>query len=452
MSTLRLLLALLFLVPSALTLAGCPTADDDDTEGQDDDDSEDECEDLDGDGFCGEEDCDETDPNVYLGAEELCDGIDNDCDGEIEQVVDLDGDGYDTCSDCDDDEPNTWPGAEEICDGEDNDCDGVIIAEEQDVDGDGYLPCQNDCGPNDPNIYPGAEEICDLLDSDCDGVIPSAEIDDDGDNFTECPQGDCNDEDPWVFPGAVEYCNGQDDDCDPATVWTDSETGATEDNDADLDGFTVCEGDCDDSDPQVGPQGYDLVGGGVDGNCDGIVGQYGPDLEILSDSEANLVAALSVECGLHGRGVLHIDFESGTLYEPVSEVGFATTTVSDLGLFGAALYYDQDGDVAPFSGNQMARMDGPGMALWLNFVEPQTMIILSLGGYDENAANGYGVGLNWGSTELLFRPWFEGASVVPAGWSQRGFLSAANLAFDAFEIASDWPSDLLYIDDLYLCD
>ena len=91
------------------------------------------CTDADGDGFCAPEDCDDGDPDVNPGAAEVCDdGIDNNCDGFIDEncggCTDNDGDGY--CAevdDCDDNEFFANPGLTEICDDEiDNNCDGFV--------------------------------------------------------------------------------------------------------------------------------------------------------------------------------------------------------------------------------------------------------------------------------------------------------------------------------------
>ncbi|KAA3640250.1 MAG: HYR domain-containing protein, partial [Bacteroidetes bacterium] len=83
---------------------------------------------------------------------------------------DSDGDGFaDACEDCPND-PNNYPGNTEVCDGQDNDCDGEVD-EGFDQDGDGFTICQGDCNDNDNTIFPGAVDICDGIDNDCDNVI-----------------------------------------------------------------------------------------------------------------------------------------------------------------------------------------------------------------------------------------------------------------------------------------
>ncbi|MGB5321206.1 MopE-related protein [Lutimonas sp.] len=158
--------------------------------------------DEDGDGYVTLEneclpygDCDDSDADINPGAEEVCgDGIDNNCNGEIDEEceIDADGDGYSVeQGDCDDDNPDIYPGAEEICDDIDNDCDGEVDEElmttfYEDLDGDGfgnpdtpiemcsestgYVIDNTDCDDNDTTVYPDAEEICgDGIDNNCDG-------------------------------------------------------------------------------------------------------------------------------------------------------------------------------------------------------------------------------------------------------------------------------------------
>jgi len=85
--------------------------------------------------------------------------------------VDDDGDGVHVPSDCNDSNPGIYPGATEICDGLDQDCDG-IVDEGFDQDVDGYTTCGGDCDDTDPAVNPGTIEIPDNgRDDDCNGQI-----------------------------------------------------------------------------------------------------------------------------------------------------------------------------------------------------------------------------------------------------------------------------------------
>ncbi|MCB9744970.1 MAG: hypothetical protein H6741_06765 [Alphaproteobacteria bacterium] len=263
--------------------------------------------DADGDGFSVEEDCDDADPAVNPSAEELCDGVDNNCDGVVDEdsasdaatwYADADADGYgdeatatQACEapegavaeagDCDDSDPAYNPGAEEsdCTDPNDYNCDGSTGY--ADEDGDGYAACE-ECDDADAAVNPSATEVCDGIDNDCDGEIDPASAadaatwyaDSDGDGYGDSaipeaacsqPTGfvsdatDCDDSQAAVNPGASEAtCNGLDDDCDSATSDTP---------DGDGDGYSVCE-DCDDADAAVSPGASEATCNGVDDDCD----------------------------------------------------------------------------------------------------------------------------------------------------------------------------------------
>jgi len=310
-------------------------------------------------------DCDDSRSNVHPGASEICDGRDNDCDGQVDEGVgntyyrDYDGDGYgnpsnstvacsqpsgyvSNSSDCDDSRSSVHPGATEICDGIDNDCDGQIDegvgnTYYRDYDGDGYgnsssstVACSqpsgyvsnsSDCDDSRSSVHPGATEICDGIDNDCDGQIDEGGVcndtyyrDADGDGYgnpsnskqaSSQPSGyvsnssDCDDSRSTVHPGAAETCNSRDDDCD-GQIDEGGVCNGTYYRDADGDGYgnpsnskqaasrpsgyVSDNQDCDDSDANVHPGAAESCNNHKDDDCDG---------QIDEECSANIVPILN---------------------------------------------------------------------------------------------------------------------------------------------------------------
>ena len=253
--------------------------------------------DSDDDGHCDDLDCGVDDDTRYPGAEELCNGIDDDCDEVVPDAeFDNDGDLVLICGgDCDDEAASVYEGAPELCDAIDNDCDdeidedfedtnnnGILDCAEVDEDDDGVFPYDGDCDNNDPTVYAGALELCDGLDNDCDGIIPDVERDGDGDDMFEC-EGDCDDTVDTTYNGAPELCDDVDNDCD-GDVDEDFEDTNNDgvvdclEEDQDGDGVTPAQGDCDDLEANASPNAEEVCDG-IDNNCDGLLPEDEQDFD-----------------------------------------------------------------------------------------------------------------------------------------------------------------------------
>ncbi len=300
---------------------------------------------------------------------------------------DGDGDGYGTgaavvmCAlssgfaassgDCDDTDPETYPGAFELCDGVDNDCDPATpdsqMLQSWYVDGDGdgfgagpatsscsapgvdYVLNADDCLDTDGSVSPDGEESCNGLDDDCDGTVDVDPVvgdvqylDDDGDGYGTGPavvacgiaagfaadNGDCDDSDASRSPGAVEICDGIDQDCD--TVIDDGAPGTMPwygDGDGDgygtsqltlsacnqPTGYVQAPGDCDDLRADVNPGEIEQCDD-VDHDCDGAVDNDVQNFTLYEDLDGDGFGAGSpvFDCVFDGRVLIDGDCDDTT--------------------------------------------------------------------------------------------------------------------------------------------
>ncbi|MFT4975619.1 MAG: hypothetical protein ACI8S6_001506, partial [Myxococcota bacterium] len=349
--------------------------------------------DLDADGFSDAEDCDDNDSAVNPDATEVCDGIDNDCNGDIDDedsgvdtstastfYADSDGDGYgdasttiDSCAapsgyttdstDCDDTDAVVYPTATELCDGQYNDCDDAgysataAPAAEVDGDTDGYVACDDwvgdstvdgggDCDDGNIAISPAATEVCDTIDNDCDSLVDDDDDSLDGSTGTTF-YADTDKDGYGDVKGSIGAC------LQPA-------------------GYVLDSADCDDGDSAINPDAPEIPQNGDDENCDGYDGCTDLDCDDYTDIFVSSISSgaydktflgdgtsLTEEDTLTGCGTYDSAYGDFNGDGYVDLVSATLSSCSDNNVFygSSAGFSDKDGDLLAGSALEVAVED-----------------------------------------------------------------------------------------------
>ncbi len=315
------------------------------------------------------DDCDDTKLDVNPDADETCNGLDDNCDGQIDEGVintyyaDTDEDGF-------------------------GDLDNSILACDPQT---GYVVNSDDCDDSKNHVNPDADETCNGLDDNCDGQIDEgvintyyADTDDDGfgdphNSIQACDiqtgyvvnSDDCEDEDQNRNPDTIETCNGEDDNCDglidegvKITYYLDSDAdGYGDPNDSTQacsqpEGYVTDSTDCYDDDSAVNPGALEACGDGIDNNCDGNTNED-------CFPEFGLVAYYPFD----GDATDHAGEADGTEHNGVSY---------DVGKFGQAANFDGIDDKISVADSSVFNFDSNSftISMWLSTAAFQPNLVI----------------------------------------------------------------------------